>query len=109
MNSSATPEEDTDELERKVYIFGERVEMENLITLDAELHVRLFQSSVIKDTNMGEAYLALRDDFSGIVDAQRGVPPKSKVCSLGLCLCLRLMGLLVYIDGVLCDVECCIR
>ena len=39
-SSSYTPDEDTDEQDRKVYEFGELVELENLITLDAELHVR---------------------------------------------------------------------
>ena len=37
-------------------------ELENLTTLNAELYVRVFQSSVIRDVTLGEVTLPLRDD-----------------------------------------------
>jgi len=65
--------EEPDDLDRKVYEFGESFDIENLITLNAELYLRVFESSLIKDQTLGEVTLPLKDDFSVLLDQEAGL------------------------------------
>ena len=60
--SACYPHTERDDEDRILYNFVEIHELENLTTLNAELYVRVFQSSVIRDITLGEVTLPLRDD-----------------------------------------------
>jgi hypothetical protein len=72
--NAATTAQERDEFGRHVYNFGEVFDIDNLITLNAELSVRIFLSSVIKDSMIGEVTLPLKDDVTAILDAEAGKP-----------------------------------
>jgi len=72
--NATTTAQEKDEHGRHVYHFGEVFDVENLITLNAELNIRIFLSSVIKDDMIGEVTLPLKDDISAILDAEAGKP-----------------------------------
>lgn len=79
-SQTCTPSNERDEDGRLVYHFGEAFEIDNLTTLNAELYVRIFQSSVLKDKNIGEIFLPIRDDVSPVVDEVSGrVVKKNKM------------------------------
>jgi hypothetical protein len=71
-SQTCSPSSEPDEEGRIIYHFGEAFELDNLTTLNAELYVRIFQSSVMKDKNIGESFLPIRDDISPIVDEVSG-------------------------------------
>lgn len=64
--------DEPDDMDRKIYEFGESFDIENLITLNAELYLRVFESSLIKDQTLGEVTLPLKDDFSALLDSEAG-------------------------------------
>ena len=71
-SNAVVPNAEDDEFDRRVYEFGERFDIENLITLNAELYIRVFESSLIKDTTLGEITLPLKDDISTLLDEAAG-------------------------------------
>lgn len=72
-SGACVPSPETDEYGRTLYEFGEVFDIENLITLNAELYLRVFESSLIKDVTLGEITLPLKDDtISAIIDAEAG-------------------------------------
>merc|ERR1711871_564369 len=60
--SSSMPESERDDSDRYVYKFGQVFVLENLTTLNAELCLRVFQTSILGDQHSGEISLPIRDD-----------------------------------------------
>jgi hypothetical protein len=72
-SGACVPSPEKDDEGRVVYEFCEAFDIENLITLNAELYLRVFESSLIKDTTLGEITLPLKDDtISAILEAEAG-------------------------------------
>ena len=72
--AAGVPDHERDGNDKLVYKFGEAFEIENLTTLNAELSVRVYPSTVLMATEkyLAEVSLPIRDDVSPLIDEASG-------------------------------------
>ena len=69
---TVVPESELDDNDRHVYKFGEVFILDNFTTLNAELCVRVFQTSILNSQHSAEIVLPIRDDVSSLIDEASG-------------------------------------